>query len=245
MVCYPAGSSYQKMVHWSDRGKDVVGSTTQLGWWVSGGQSVPRKQSSHRYTTSTSSTVWIHCLHQIQSYHTRMRNLSKQATLFQTSLVQFWGVRVNWNLSFLFLAGRSGTSCGLPPPFQGSRRCAVSSAHFGCTCVIFSYCQLLVCSKHSGQLQLTGYFSSICKPYRLVVWEDPNGSAVSEILRPTYLVPKSRSGWKPLKSPFFTTLMLDLNFSRWLARPCYNALSCCCLIDGLDVYVNVQQNKFM
>ena len=57
------------------------------------------------------------CLRQILTLpsecHSRNRDSSDQATFFQSSIVQFWWARANCSLSFLFVADRRGTRCGL------------------------------------------------------------------------------------------------------------------------------------
>ncbi len=56
-------------------------------------------------------------LHQILTLQSecrsRNRDSSDQATVFQSSIVQFWWASANCRLFFLFLADRSGIRCGL------------------------------------------------------------------------------------------------------------------------------------
>ncbi len=79
----------------------------------------------HHYTTTTSlnhwdKTEWIHAfmLFTPNSDPTiwmsqQKSRLIRQATFFQSSIVQFWWSCVNCSLRVLFLADRSGTRCDL------------------------------------------------------------------------------------------------------------------------------------
>jgi len=103
-----------------------------ITWWLyddcgflKGCQSVPRKYPPHHYTTTISlnrwyKAGWIHAFMLFTLILTlpsaccsRNRDSSDQATFFQSSIVQFWWACANCSLSFLFLADRSGTRCGL------------------------------------------------------------------------------------------------------------------------------------
>lgn len=68
-----------------------------------------------------------------------------------------------------------------------------------------------------GELLLSGYFHffrTVLLNSGGVLWENLSGSAVSEIPTPAHLAPATISHSKSLKSPFFSILMLGLNFSR-------------------------------
>ena len=83
---------------------------------------------------------------------------SNQATFFQSSIVQFWWDCANCSLSFLLLAERSGTRCGLlllQPICFKVRRVVQRwySAYLGCG--YLSYCCLSIISNHSAHCPLT------------------------------------------------------------------------------------------
>jgi len=131
---------------------------------------MPIRYSPHDFTTSSLNSWhkggWIHtcCLHQILTLPSKRRSRnqdsSDQATFFQSSIVQFWGVCVNCSLSFLFVADRITPvwcSAAVAYLLQGLMCCAFRDALLQTLVVTsgLSYCCLSNNANQSGQSPLT------------------------------------------------------------------------------------------
>ncbi len=119
------------MGHCSHKGKDMVSNNTQvdcgvqtmLNWYYT--KCAKKISPPHHYTTTTSlnrwdKAGWIHAFmfftpnsDSIIWMLQQKSRLIRQATFFQSSIVQFWWAGVNCILRVLFLSDRSGTRCGL------------------------------------------------------------------------------------------------------------------------------------
>ena len=176
---------------------------------------------------------------------------SDQATFFQSSLVQFWWACVNYSLSFLLSADRSGTRCGLlllQPIFFRVRRVVRSEMVF---CILWLE-RVLICvtvaflsSRASLPILLWPLTSTRhFRPHnwrsldifcfsdhslqKMVVRENPRRSAVSDILRPARLAPTTMPRSMPLKSLFLpkSDTRFELQQVILTSSTCLNALSC-------------------
>ncbi len=166
MVHYPAGSSISRCVHCSYKGMDIGQQQYSGRLWclnytqlVLRGSKCAKKIPSapfhhHHQPEPLRQGRMDPCFHvlyakfwpyhlsigaEIETHQTRQR-------FFQSSIIQFWWACANCSLSFLFLADRSGTWCGLLL-LQPSIFVHTTAAHW-----IFSLFRTILCflNTHTG-----------------------------------------------------------------------------------------------
>jgi len=90
-LCYPAGRGHQKMIDCGHKG--IHGNNTQVELWhLTNAQLVLRGTKCTRQDRSMLSCCLCQILTQPNECRSRNRDLSDQATFFQSSIVQFWWI---------------------------------------------------------------------------------------------------------------------------------------------------------
>lgn len=149
-----------------------------IRWWVQCGQNGLEQHSGRLWYLKDAQVVLRGCkrntkdgsmhlyyVHQIFTLLSECcsRSDSRKATFFQPSFVPFWWTCVNFSISFLFLASRSGPQCGvqLLQPICFTVWCVLHLT-LDVTSGDLSFCCLPISSKHSDLFYFF-FFIILCK----------------------------------------------------------------------------------